>query len=219
MARGTGSSRLNGADKAVPPEPLSLGVRRVVRIRLQRLGRTHRPFYRINAIDIRTRRNGRVIENLGWYDPMAKGQQVELKTERIKEWLDKGAQPSDTVRDMLAKAELLSDAAMKEWEAQREVDRRRVSCKQALKTCEAAAAEIEKLAESAEGDLTSFLNTAKRSINEAKNTISHAVIERAEAAAESASKALTDAKAEAAKAAPPAEEEPAAEGDAEAASE
>jgi len=78
----------------------------MVRIRLQRMGRRHRPFYRINAIDIRTKRDGKVIEKLGTYDPCHKDEdkQVELKADRAQYWLSVGAQPSDTVAGLLKKA-------------------------------------------------------------------------------------------------------------------
>ena len=74
-----------------------------VKLRLKRFGRRHRSFYRVNAIDSRTPRDGRVIEELGWYDPEAKepDHQVSLKRERIEYWLSVGAQPSDTVRQIL----------------------------------------------------------------------------------------------------------------------
>lgn len=74
-----------------------------VRLRLKRFGRRHRSFYRLNAVDSRTPRDGRVIEELGWYDPQAKDadQQVKLDRERIEHWLSVGAQPSETVRDLL----------------------------------------------------------------------------------------------------------------------
>jgi ribosomal protein S16 len=74
-----------------------------VRLRLKRFGRRHRPSYRVAAMDNRSPRDGRVIEELGLYDPMAKdsAQQVSLKRERIQYWLSVGAQPSDTVRDLL----------------------------------------------------------------------------------------------------------------------
>ena len=76
-----------------------------VRLRLKRFGRRHQSFYRINAVDSRRPRDGRVLEQLGWYDPEAKSadQQVSLKRERIEYWLGEGAQPSDTVRDLLVK--------------------------------------------------------------------------------------------------------------------
>lgn len=69
------------------------------------MGRTHRSFFRLSAMDSRTPRNGRVIEELGWYDPNAKSADEEstLNRERIEYWLSVGAQPSDTVRDLLKK--------------------------------------------------------------------------------------------------------------------
>lgn len=82
----------------------------MVRIRMSRFGRPHRPFYRISAVDSRVKRDGSVIEQLGWYDPMAKGEEktLVLEVDRIKYWISKGAQPSDTVRAMLAKQNLVS---------------------------------------------------------------------------------------------------------------
>ena len=76
-----------------------------VRLRLKRMGRTHRSFFRLNAVDSRRPRDGRVIEELGWYDPNAKSPEEEasLNRERIEYWLGVGAQPSDTVKDLLRK--------------------------------------------------------------------------------------------------------------------
>ena len=77
----------------------------MVKIRLKRMGRRHRPFYRISAMDTRSPRDGRVLEELGFYDPIAKDKekQVKINTERVQWWLQKGAQTSDTVRDLLKK--------------------------------------------------------------------------------------------------------------------
>lgn len=74
-----------------------------VRLRLKRMGRRHRTFFRLSAMDTREPRDGRVIEQLGWYDPVAKEpeKQVSLNRERIAYWLGVGAQPSETVRDLL----------------------------------------------------------------------------------------------------------------------
>ena len=76
-----------------------------VRIRLKRIGRTHRPSYRLAAIDSRRARDSRVLEELGSYDPVEpdKERQVVLKRERIEYWLSVGAKPSDTVRRILQK--------------------------------------------------------------------------------------------------------------------
>ncbi|MCW5776023.1 MAG: 30S ribosomal protein S16 [Phycisphaeraceae bacterium] len=113
----------------------------MVRIRLQRLGRRNRPFYRINAIAKRTRRDGRVIENLGWYDPVASdpAKQVSVNGERVRHWLSVGAQPSDTVRDLLARLNLLTAEERKAWEAQREIDRKRVDARKAAAPASAEA--------------------------------------------------------------------------------
>ncbi len=76
-----------------------------VRLRLKRMGRRHRSFFRLSAMDSRSPRDGRVIEELGWYDPNAKNsnEQANLNRERIEHWLNVGAQPSETVRDLLKK--------------------------------------------------------------------------------------------------------------------
>lgn len=74
----------------------------MVVLRLKRLGRNHRPFFRLSAMDKRAPRNGRVIEELGWYDPIAADdKQLSFKTDRIEYWLSVGAQPSDTVKSLL----------------------------------------------------------------------------------------------------------------------
>jgi small subunit ribosomal protein S16 len=78
------------------------------------MGRRHRPFYRISAMDSRRPRDGRVLEELGYYDPLAKDEakQVKINTERVKYWLNQGAQPSDTVGNLLRKngVEVISNA-------------------------------------------------------------------------------------------------------------
>ena len=76
----------------------------MVRIRLKRLGTKMRPYYRLVVMDSRKPRDGRALEEVGLYHPISpEGQQVELKEDRIKEWLSKGAQPSNTVRKLLNK--------------------------------------------------------------------------------------------------------------------
>lgn len=87
----------------------------MVRIRLSRMGRTHRPFYRINAIEKRNQRDGKILENLGWYNPIEADEtkQVSLKEERIRHWLSVGAQPSDTCATLLANAGILKSEDLK----------------------------------------------------------------------------------------------------------
>ncbi|MBK8914729.1 MAG: 30S ribosomal protein S16 [Phycisphaerales bacterium] len=74
-----------------------------VKIRLKRFGRRHRAVYRVTAVDSRNPRDGRVLEELGTYDPDNANvdQQIRLNAERIGHWLKLGAVPSDTVRQMI----------------------------------------------------------------------------------------------------------------------
>ncbi len=74
-----------------------------VKIRLKRMGSKKRPFYRIVVADSRMPRDGRFIETVGTYNPLTQPEQVTLKEEAIMGWLNNGAQPSDTVRNILSK--------------------------------------------------------------------------------------------------------------------
>ncbi|MBV7389595.1 30S ribosomal protein S16 [Enterococcus sp. ALS3] len=73
-----------------------------VKIRLKRMGSKKKPFYRIVVADSRSPRDGRFIETVGTYNPLKKPAEVVLKEEDILNWLQKGAQPSDTVRNILS---------------------------------------------------------------------------------------------------------------------
>lgn len=75
-----------------------------VKIRLKRMGSKKRPFYRIVVADSRAPRDGRFIESLGTYNPLTTPKQVNFDEEAVMDWLQKGAQPSDTVRNMLQKS-------------------------------------------------------------------------------------------------------------------
>src|ERR1044071_6244079 len=76
-----------------------------VRIRMKSLGRKHRPYFRIVAIDSRQPRDGRILEELGSYDPMVKNtdDRVRLKPDRVKYWVSVGALPSEKVAVLLRK--------------------------------------------------------------------------------------------------------------------
>lgn len=76
-----------------------------VRIRMKQLGRKHRPYFRICAMDIRTPRNGRVLEELGTYDPMISDTDARavINGERVDFWISKGAQPSEKVTVLIKK--------------------------------------------------------------------------------------------------------------------
>lgn len=79
-----------------------------VRLRLKRMGRRNRPFFRICAFDAREERDGRSIEQLGTYDPMEKeeSKKVVLKRDRIEYWISVGAQPTETVANILKKNQI-----------------------------------------------------------------------------------------------------------------
>lgn len=78
----------------------------VVKIRLKRFGRKNHAFWRINAVDTRAPRDGKVIEELGFYDPTNKdtAKQVFVAKARVDHWIKSGAQPSDTVKQLLKRA-------------------------------------------------------------------------------------------------------------------
>ena len=73
----------------------------MVKIRLKRMGATKSPFYRIVVLDSRTRRDGREIETVGTYNPTKNPAIVEIDEEKVLNWLNEGAAPSDTVRGLL----------------------------------------------------------------------------------------------------------------------
>ena len=79
----------------------------MVTMRLSRIGSKKRPYYRIVVIDKRRARNGRFLEVLGQYNPIANPVQLEINAERAQYWLGKGAEPSETVRSILRKKELV----------------------------------------------------------------------------------------------------------------
>jgi len=73
----------------------------LVRIRLMRLGAKKKPFYRVVIADAKARRNGPFIEIVGTYNPKTEPAEINLNMERINYWLQKGAQPSDTVKKLI----------------------------------------------------------------------------------------------------------------------
>ena len=75
----------------------------MVKIRLRRMGAHKKPFYRIVVADSRAPRDGRFIEEIGYYDPMKTPADVKIDEEKAKKWLGTGAQPTDTVRSLFKK--------------------------------------------------------------------------------------------------------------------
>ena len=79
----------------------------MVKIRLRRMGAKKAPFYRVVVADSRFARDGRFIEEIGYYDPTKEPSVVKIDAEKAKQWLDNGAQPTDAVREILKKAAVL----------------------------------------------------------------------------------------------------------------
>ncbi|MBM7644332.1 small subunit ribosomal protein S16 [Scopulibacillus daqui] len=78
-----------------------------VKIRLKRMGAKKRPFYRVVVADSRSPRDGRFIEEIGTYNPVANPAEVKINEDKALDWLKKGAQPSDTVRNLFSKQGLM----------------------------------------------------------------------------------------------------------------
>ncbi|SMP68765.1 MULTISPECIES: 30S ribosomal protein S16 [Desulfonatronum] len=74
-----------------------------MRIRLTRMGSKKKPFYRIVALNSETRRDGRALDFLGYYNPMKEPNELKIDTDKVREWMAKGAKPTDTVRSLLAR--------------------------------------------------------------------------------------------------------------------
>jgi small subunit ribosomal protein S16 len=78
-----------------------------VHLRLTRMGRHKRPFYRVVATDARMPRDGRFLEVIGTYDPLKESDKASFKEDRVLDWLQKGAQPTDSVRGLLRQTGIL----------------------------------------------------------------------------------------------------------------
>ena len=79
----------------------------MVKIRLKRMGMKKKPFYRLVVTDSRSPRDGRFIEEIGYYNPVAEPVELKIDGERAKYWIGVGAQPTDTVRGLLKKGGVL----------------------------------------------------------------------------------------------------------------
>ncbi|KUO75493.1 MAG: 30S ribosomal protein S16 [Clostridia bacterium BRH_c25] len=78
-----------------------------VKIRLKRMGAKKAPFYRLVVADSRSPRDGKFIEEIGYYNPITDPAEIKIDAEKAKKWLDNGAQPSDTVRALLKKSGII----------------------------------------------------------------------------------------------------------------
>ena len=166
------------------------------KIRLKRIGRRNRPFYRLVIMDARNRRDGAAIEEVGWYNPIAKDEMYSLKEDRILHWLQEGAQPTDTAHDILRTAGLahkwhlmkqgFDEAAvekeMKKWALEREDVLKRQHQKAEAKVAEKKAAAEMKATEKAaaadtatEADDKSEPATAKAAVDEDRADVEQSV--------------------------------------------
>ena len=173
-----------------------------VKIRMTRIGRRHRPFFRINAIESRNPRDGRILEKLGHYDPLEKdkAKQIVLKTERVKYWLDNGAVPSDTVSQILLrlgiKTKYAEDKAARMAKARAQARAKGKFFNKAEKIA------AEKVVEAAKAEAEAKVKAVEAAKAEAEAKVK---------AAEEAAKKEEEAKAKAEAEAKAAEEEPKAE--------
>ena len=123
-----------------------------VRLRLRRMGRKKRPFYRLVVADQRSPRDGRFIEKLGYYDPLTKPHTLNFDEDRIIYWLNNGAQPSTTVNNLLRQKGILHrldmqkkgvdeakiEEEMKKWELLQEERQKRTEAAAAQKKAKKA---------------------------------------------------------------------------------
>ena len=79
-----------------------------VKIRLKRMGSNKKPFYRIVVADSRAPRDGRFIEEIGYYNPVSEPKQIKINDEKAKKWLGVGAQPTETVKKLLQSQEIIA---------------------------------------------------------------------------------------------------------------
>ena len=79
----------------------------MVKIRLKRLGANKKPFYRVVVADARAPRDGKFIEEIGYYNPLTEPADIKIDEEKAKKWLGTGAQPTDTVKTLFKKSGIL----------------------------------------------------------------------------------------------------------------
>jgi small subunit ribosomal protein S16 len=75
-----------------------------LKLRLTRMGSKKKPFYRIVAVNSEARRDGRALDYVGYYNPMTNPADIKIDLEKVKAWMERGAQPTDTVRSLLKKS-------------------------------------------------------------------------------------------------------------------
>ncbi len=162
-----------------------------VRLRLTRMGRKKKPFYRVVAVDNRKRRDGAYLENLGHYSPLSDPIELKLNEERILYWLNVGAQPSETVRSLLRREGILF-----KWDLMKKgFDEARIQ--EELKKLEVIQLERKRKREQAQEKKVVEAEAKAEKVEEAEGAseekAEEAVEEKAEAAEETAANDATDA--------------------------
>lgn len=167
-----------------------------VKIRMTRMGRRHRPFFRINAVDGRTPRDGRILEKLGHYDPLEKDtdKQVIINKERIEFWIGQGAIASDTCAEIFKKYGIT--CPQYEEKQQRRARARAIARKQGKAFTSAERIAAAKAAEQAEAKAKAEAEAAAKAAEEKVKAAKAAEEEKAKAEAEAA-KAAEEEKAKA----------------------
>jgi small subunit ribosomal protein S16 len=84
----------------------------LVKIRLKRMGAKKRPFYRLVVADSRSPRDGKFIEEIGFYDPLPNPAKVQIDADKVREWMRRGARPSDVARKLLEREGILQRSAV-----------------------------------------------------------------------------------------------------------
>ncbi len=149
-----------------------------VRLRLTRMGRKKKPFYRVVAVDNRKRRDGAYLENLGYYRPLSDPIELKLNEERILYWLKVGAQPSETVRSLLRREGILF-----KWDLMKKgFDEARIQ--EELKKLEVIQLERKRKREQAQETKTAEAEPEAESVLE-EQAVEEKAEEKAEAAADS----------------------------------
>ena len=168
-----------------------------VKLRMTRMGRRHRPFFRINAIESRKPRDGKILEKLGHYDPIEKDKekQIVLNLERVKYWLDKGAIPSDSVSEILLRQGLKHKYA--EEKKERQARARAAARAKGRYFTKADRIAAEKQAKAAEEKAKAETEAKAKTEAEAKAAEEKAKVEAEAAKAKTEAEAKTKAEAEA----------------------
>ena len=131
----------------------------MVKIRLKRMGAKKRPFYRLVVADARSPRDGRFIEEIGTYDPIAHPAIVTIDVDRVKEWMRKGAQPTDTARRLLERESILPRTARPQHPRKSVETPEAAAPAAAVASAEAAAQAVE--AEAADPELAAAAEAAE----------------------------------------------------------